>query len=51
MTVTDDLADVNHLLPEELPGADAVLAPLGAQHRVHQGVRRRQGHRAQHLRQ
>merc|ERR1719175_441836 len=44
-----NLADIDHLLPEELSGAHAVLAPVCAQHLVHHLVRLHHAHRAQHL--
>ena len=46
-----NLADIDHLLPEELSGAHAVLAPVRAQHLVHHLVRLHHAHRAQHLAQ
>ena len=44
-----NLANIDHLLPEKLPRAHAVLAPIGAQHLVHHLVRLHHAHRAQHL--
>ena len=44
-----NLADVDHLLPEELSCAHTVLAPVGAQHLVHHLVRLYHAHCAHHL--
>jgi len=44
-----NLANVDHLLPEELPRAHAVLAPVRAEHLVHHLVRLHHPHRAHHL--
>ena len=47
--VSSNLANVDHLLPEELPRAHAVLAPVRAEHLVHHLVRLHHPHRAHHL--
>ena len=47
--VSSNLANVDHLLPEKLPRAHAVLAPVRAEHLVHHLVRLHHPHRAHHL--
>ena len=44
-----NLADIDHLLPEELSCAHTVLASISAQHLVHHLVRLHHAHSAQHL--